>query len=123
MPSYIKYLFVGIFCNAFLYFIYLALTNFGIPPTIAMSISYTGGVLIGFILNKNWTFNQRSQSNIYFLKYCVAYAAGYLINLSGLHLLVNALHAPHQGSQAAMVFLVAIFLFVIQRKWVFKSQS
>lgn len=112
---------VGLATNAVGFAIYLGLTQLGVPPMLAMSVVYGAGVLQGFWANRRWTFRFQGAGWPALARYCAAYAIGYLINLGSLYVLVERLGHPHAFVQAAMVFVVAALLFVLQRYWVFRA--
>jgi putative flippase GtrA len=56
-------------------------------------------------------------------RYVTAYALGYLLNLAALFVLVDRLNFPHQIVQGVMILVVACFLFVLQRQWVFPART
>jgi uncharacterized membrane protein (GlpM family) len=49
----------------------------------------------------------------------VAYASGYVLNLAGLWILVEAVNLSHALAQGAIIFAVAAYLFVLQKFWIF----
>jgi putative flippase GtrA len=112
---------VGLATNAVGFAIYLGLTQLGTPPMLAMSLVYGAGVLQGFWANRRWTFSFQGAGGPALARYCAAYAIGYLVNLGGLYLLAARLGHQHAIVQAAMVFVVAVLLFVLQRYWVFRA--
>lgn len=118
--QFTRFAVVGLASNAVLYLAYLGLTAVGIGPKAAMTLLYAAGVLQTFVLNRRWTFQHRGDRRAALFRYGVVYAAGYLINLAALELLVSRMGMPHQLVQAAMILVVAAFAFVMQRCWVFR---
>ena len=110
---------VGIGLNGTLYGAYLVLVGAGVPIKSAMSLTYACGVVLGFLLNRRWSFDRpptRGDAS----RYLAAYAAGYVLNLAALALFVDAWGLAHQGVQAAMVIVIAALLFLAQKYWVFR---
>lgn len=116
----IRYAVVGGVSNLLCYLAYLGLTRLGMDPKLAMSALYCVGVLQTFVFNRNWTFKHSGAQPVVFSRYCAAYAAGYLINLSVLYVLVDVRDYPHQIVQGMMILLVAAMLFLAQKFWVFR---
>lgn len=114
---------VGVGINLLLYGGYLAMVGAGLEPKAAMTVGYACGVAIGFFINRRWTFGQRGVLRRDIHAYLVVYAAGYLINLAALALFVDGMQWPHQGVQAAMAFVIAVFTFVMQKFWVFQGRA
>lgn len=121
LGQFSRYAVIGLLLNAALYVAYLALVASGLSPVAAMSITYATGVVIGFVLNRRITFGHDGRPAGPFLRYVIAYALGYLLNWAGLWLLVDRMAVPHQLAQAALIFAVACFLFIMQRIWVFAA--
>lgn len=117
--QFIRYAIVGLTANLLLYLGYLGLTAVGTGHKIAMTLLYATGVLLTFIVNRSWSFSHRGMIHAAFTRYLIAYALGYLLNLSLLWLAVDLLHLPHRGVQAAAIVVVALSLFVLHRYWVF----
>ncbi|MEJ7928442.1 GtrA family protein [Ramlibacter sp. AN1015] len=112
---------VGVLSNVVLYAGYLALTWLGMPVTPAVTLLYALGALQTFILNKRWTFSCRASRRSTVVRYYVSYACGYALNLVTLEIGMNRLGFPHQHVQAVAIVAVAIFLFLLQRSWVFRG--
>lgn len=118
----IRFIMVGTFTNASLYFGYLLITWFEVDHKLAMTLVYILGVLLGFTLNRNWAFRHHGHISHGFIRYLVMYAVGYLINLIGLYLLVDIAGYPHQIIQLFIAVLLAVTFFVLMRLWVFKDR-
>ena len=110
---------VGLASNAVLYLAYLGLTAAGVGPKVAMTLPYAVGLLQTFALNRRWTFGHEGDRRAALLRHAAVYAAGYLLNLAALELLVTRMGLPHRIVQAAMILVVAAFTFGLQRSWVF----
>ena len=115
----LRFVIVGLASNLFLYLIYLGLTTMGFGHKSAMTFLYLVGTLQTFIFNKNWTFEHRGIFGFTFVKYVTAYGIGYLINLFAMILFVDRMHFPHTVVQGIMIFVLAVFLFFLQKFWVF----
>jgi len=117
--QFARYATVGLATNALAYMGYLALTQLGLGPKLAMSLMYVLGLVQAFLLNKRWSFAFEGNATRALGRYICAYAAGYALNWLGLMLLVDHYGLPHAPVQALMIVLVALLLFVAQRYWVF----
>lgn len=120
LPQFARFAVVGLASNGLLYLAYLGLTAAGVPPKAAMTTLYVAGVLQTFVVNRRWTFEHRGAGRPALFRYGMVYAAGYLLNLAALEVLVTRMGMPHQAVQAAMILVVAGFTFVMQRCWVFR---
>lgn len=117
----LRYAMVGAMSNLFLYAVYLLITHKGMGYKTAMSLLYMLGVCMTFVFNKNWTFTHQGQVTKSFLSYVSIYALGYLVNLLALFILVDQFEFRHQWVQGIMIILLAIFLFILQKYFVFKK--
>jgi putative flippase GtrA len=72
------------------------------------------------VLNALWTFKRRLQGAS-LVKYLLAYAGCYLLNISALTLLVDRLGLPHQAVQGGMIAVIAAAMFLLQKFWVFRA--
>ena len=118
--QFIRFGVVGLASNLLLYLLYLGLTAVDFEPKRAMSLAYAIGVLQTFVFNKQWTFGHRGQLGASFARYLGVYAVGYLLNLAVLMVAVDRLGYPHQWVQGLMILLLAAFLFLMQKFFVFK---
>ena len=117
----IRYATVGLASNLALYLAYLAITFLGVGHKTAMTVLYAIGVCVTFAFNRNWTFKHKGHIPKSFFSYLFIYALGYLLNFAALFLFVDKLGYSHQLVQGIMVFLVALFLFILQKTFVFAS--
>jgi len=74
---------------------------------------------MGFLANRRFTFRHDGGIGITGVRYLLAQVAGYLLNLVLLLLFVDWFDFPHQIVQAIAIVVVAIFLFVVLRLFVF----
>ena len=118
-----RYALVGLASNFIGYLLYLLLTYFGLGPKSTMTLLYVVGVVQTFYFNRGWSFGHQGSSQGAFLRYVVAYALGYLLNFGLLWFAVDHLQLAHQIVQAAAIFIVATFLFLMHRYWVFPQST
>lgn len=116
----LRYGFMGVAINLAAYLLFLAIVHAGIDPKVAISFLYPAGATMGFFGHR-WTFAHGGGWSGALVRYSLAHACGYLINLAMLAVLVDRLGYPHQGVQAAAIFTVAAFLFVVFRLFVFPA--
>lgn len=118
-----RYAVVGLLSNFVGYLLYLAITGWGMGPKLAMSLLYFVGVVQTFWFNKKWSFRFTGAATPAMVRYAAAYAAGYVVNLSMLLLLVDHVGLPHQWVQGVMILVIAAMLFLAQRYWVFPRRQ
>lgn len=118
-----RYAAVGVVSNLVLYGFYLALTHWGVPSKLAMTLVFATGVAQTFVFNKYWSFRSAGPAGPQLRRYVLAYAGGYGFNLASLFLLVDGLGWPHQLAQGILTLATAIVLFVLQKFWVFRAPA
>ena len=116
-----RYAFIGIVSNLVGYLVYFLVTYIGISPKIAMTTLYVAGATIGYIGNRKFTFTHDSSFMGSSFRYLIAHFFGYLINLFILIVFVDYLMYTHQWVQAAAIFIVAGFLFITYKFFVFPN--
>lgn len=116
-----RYGVVGIGVNVAGYLLYLFITYLGVAPMLAMSVLYVVGAVGGFWGNKTLTFSHDGNSMRAAVRYVIAHFAGYLINLGILTVMTHELGYSHQVAQAVGIVVVAGFLFLASRFFVFTS--
>ena len=84
-----------------------------------MTILYCVGATIGFIGNRKLTFSHQGNVLGSGLRYLIAHSTGYLINLAILIVFVDQYGYSHQWVQAIAIVVVAGFLFLAFRFFVF----
>ncbi len=119
----IRYGTVGVASNAVAYLLYIAITAAGLEHKLAMTLLYAIGVAQTFFFNKRWSFRHNGSHGTAFIRYCIAYAIGYFVNLAALFVFVDMLGYAHQIVQGAMILILAAMLFLLQKFWVFRSIS
>ena len=120
--QFLRYATVGLVSNGVIFLLYLTLTAAGMEHKIAMTLLYAVGVAQTFLFNKRWSFKQEGEYGPEFIRYCLAYSLGYILNLIVLMVVVDRLGYPHQIIQGVMIFLLAVLLFLLQKFWVFRTK-
>ena len=121
--QFIRYLVVGLASNAVIYVGYLLLTQLGMGSKLAMSLLYGVGVLQTFVFNKKWSFRFEGAAAPALVRYATVYALGYFIQFLSLALLVDRMGLPHQWVMGVLILIVAMFLFLAQKLWVFRHPT
>jgi putative flippase GtrA len=116
-----RYAFVGIVSNLAGYLVYLLVTYLGATPKITMTLLYGVGAGIGYIGNCNFTFSHKGSLLGSSVRYFIAHFFGYFINLVILIIFVDHFIYPHQWVQAVAIFVVAGFLFIAFKFFVFTN--
>lgn len=118
-----RYGVAGVAINLILYLAYLLITYWGVEPKKTMTMLYLAGVLTGFAGHRNWTFAHRGALLGSGARYFIAHSLGYLINFFILLIFVDKLGYPHRWVQAIAIIIVAGFLFLAFRYFVFPKNG
>ena len=118
-----RYGLVGVVVNLILYCAYWLITYLGIEPKKAMTVIYLSGMLIGFAGHRKWTFVHKGALLGSGARFFVAHMFGYLINYLILLIFVDMLGYSHQWIQAVAILVVAGFLFLTFRYFVFSGRE
>lgn len=119
----VRYCVIGMGSNLAIYLLYLLVTYLGTTPRKAMTMSYLTGACVGFVANRKWTFSYRGSLATTIGRYAIAHLMGYLINFSMLSFFTSCLGLPHQFVQAAAIAVVAGFLFLTFKYFVFPADK
>ena len=123
LPTFFRVVAVGLLSNGAGYLIYLLLTSFGVDPKLAMSVLYAVGTCIGFFGNRTWSFGHTGTLAPAVLRYAATYLVGYAINWMMLYVFVDRLGYPHPLVQAAAIAVLAVYLFLGLRHFVFPRKT
>lgn len=118
----IRYAFVGLISNSTIFCLYLTITYNNVDPKIAMTLVYSIGTIIGFFGNRKLTFSHDGNVVYSALRYLLVHLLGYFLNFFILFAFVDHLGYPHQWIQAISVIIVATFLFIVYKNFVFKKE-
>ena len=113
---------IGIAVNLAAYLSYLFVTYLGGTPKLTMSVLYVVTAFVSFLGNKKLTFAHRGGLLGSGLRFSIAHFFGYLINLGLLFVLVDKYGYPHQAVQICAIIIVAIFLFLTFKLFVFRDE-
>lgn len=116
-----RYAVVGLLSNGAGYAVYLLVTSWGVPPKLAMTCLYAIGATLSFFGNRRITFAHQGSAVGAGLRFAMAHLLGYALNLLLLVVFVDRFGFAHQLVQALAVFVVAAFLFLTFKLFVFPA--
>ncbi len=114
---------IGILTNLSWYAIYLLITSFGAEPKLVMTILYLCGMTTSYFANRKWTFQHTGDWFNSMIRYAIAHMMGYTLNFLILLIFVDYYHYPHQWVQGIAIFIVAGFLFITFKFFVFSKNN
>lgn len=119
----VSYGLFGLSLNSLFYVFFLLITYLGLDPKIAATILYGVGATVSFLGNRKWIFAHQGSLSEAGIRFAIAHLLGYLINITMLFALVDNLGFSHQWIQFIAVFVVAGFLFVTFKIFVFRETT
>jgi putative flippase GtrA len=123
MQQLVRYGLVGAATNLAMYALYLLITYLGIEPKKTMTLLYVIGASIGFIGHRKWSFAHTGNASKAMARYTVAHLSGYLLNWLILFIFVDHLGYAHQIVQGITIFIIAGFLFIVFKYFVFPKTN
>ena len=100
---------------------YLLITYLGGTPKITMSALHVTTAIVSYYGNRKLTFEHKGCVLKSGLRFFLAHCLGYLINFCMLFFLVDKLGYPHQWVQILAIMVVAAFLFITFKIFVFRE--
>ncbi len=117
----VRFSLVSIMVNLVGYMLYLLITYFGGTPKITMTLLYGVSVTASFLGNSKLVFTHKGSQLGAGVRYVIAHCFAYCINLTMLIVLVDKLGYAHQWAQASAILVVAAFLFLAFKFFVFRK--
>lgn len=107
--SLVRYLLVGAANSLLGYLAIFAAMFAGIGHVGANAIGYGAGLLLGFVLNRAWSFRSRAPVARSLPRYLLVIVVAYLANLASVVIAVDALGAnPYVGQMAGLLPYVTV---------------
>jgi putative flippase GtrA len=119
--KFAKFVLVGGFKTVSAYGVYLLLLWCGLHYNLALVGDYIFGILVGYGLNRSWTFADQGRAQGAFLKYVSANVLAFVINALALNLAVGFGMGPAIG-QIPSLAIATIASYLLQRHYVFTSR-
>ncbi|OBF98411.1 hypothetical protein A5773_09125 [Mycobacterium sp. 852014-52450_SCH5900713] len=121
--QFIRYVLIGLALNAALYAAYLFLTSWPMGSETAMTITFSVGMLLSFLANRDITFRHSGHRLTALGRYLTCYSVIYLINFSALWVFAGRIGFPHQIVQGCAILVLALLAFIMQKYWVFSATA
>ena len=87
---------------------------------VALGICSVLGILVGFVLNRSWTFRKHGKSaGAEFLRYVLVAAVNVPIGLASCAFLVNYVNIPYAYAIAILAVVYSPLLYTVHRAWTF----
>lgn len=136
LDSKYKFLIAGGSNTAITFTLYALLVHNGINYNLALAVTYVLGIVLGFLINRVWTFasngadssesilgSEQKPVHTQFGLYILVYALIFVVNFSILNLLVQAFQLDPIISQLFAIAVSTVCSYVLQKSWVFKHKD
>lgn len=114
-----RFVVVGATSNAIGYTLYILLTFLGVPPKVTMTVLYVIGAGLGFWGNRKFTFGSNERLTTTGMRYVLVHLVGYSILYVMQTVFYEHYGLAHQIVQLVAIAVVAIYLFVAMKIFVF----
>lgn len=114
---------IGLTINSLGYSLYLIATAKGADPKVAMSALYAVGVIISFLANRKIVFSYVGSIFYSFIRFLATHILGYTLNFTIMTVMVDKMGYPHELAQACGIIIVAGFLFISFKFFVFPNHK
>lgn len=124
LTQFIRYSILGFVTNSLGFSAFILLTYFfSLEPKLAMSILYFIGTIVSFIVNWQWVFSNDQNVLVASCRFLFAHLLGYFLNFTILLIFFDRLGYSYLLVQAIGIIIVAIFLFIIFKIFVFMPRQ
>ena len=116
-----RFLFTGLVNSGFAYFIYVLCDHFlKIGYLWSVIVSWCLGVCFSYMMFRTFVFTEGDRSWRSFTRFIPTYVFLLIVNIIGMHILVDIAHWNSLISQAIVIPGCAVLSFFINRIFVFK---
>ena len=93
---------------------------------VSKAFGFISGTLVGFVLNKQWTFGHMGTSAKTLPKYLLLYAATLILNLLSNQLILSFFGTTIEVKAGAFLFATAVSAitnFLVMKRFIFRGQE
>ncbi len=123
MIRIVKFVIAGGITTLTTYLIFALLVISGIKYQTALICEYAAGIIIGYSLQRSWTFKSGVKLSQSFLKYLTLYVLIYFANRLSLQYLIEIKAYNSLISQGFCLLVLSAISFIIQRKIIFLEKK
>ena len=91
----------------------------------ATSIAFAVTLIVGFILQKFWTFSERATQTIPLQVglFVILASLNFVVNGLSMYVLVERVYLPYVLAQLLTIFLIALYGFFVYKYLIFRSPT
>lgn len=123
LTHFIRFLIVGGISTGVNYAVFFVLLDgLGMRYQLASVCGFLSGVLVGFPLNKAWTYRDSSKMTATVIySYIAVYLASLLINIAAITMLVDLMHIEPRIANLVTIIITTMTNFLGTKFWVFRK--
>jgi putative flippase GtrA len=95
----------------------------GLGPMAANVGAYAVAVFVSYFGNFRWTFGAARPEVGSFLRFCVATAAGFVLNTAAIWAIMDLYGLPYPYTLPVIAGVTPVVVFALNRAWSFRSGS
>jgi putative flippase GtrA len=124
LRRFVRFAIVGVIATATHTAVFAVLIELGrIEPVTATALAFVVAVLVGFALNRSWTFAAHGGADARLWRYFVGALAGLGINSAIMYVATHRLQwSPYVGLALALC-IVPPLTFALNQYWVFRPRA
>lgn len=121
----LRFLTVGVISTIVNYTSFVALLYYAhIQYQVASACAFALGLVVGFPLNKSWTYQDKSKTSFnVILRYITVYTISILVSTISLYILIKKLHTNTHISEIISISITTIINFIGTKCWVFRVRG
>lgn len=119
IEQFSRFIVVGVTSNVIGYTLYILLTFSGVPPKVTMTVLYIIGACLAFWGNRKFTFGSNERLTTTGIRYVLVHFIGYSILYVMQTVFYEHYGFAHQIVQLVAIGVVAIYLFIAMKIFVF----
>lgn len=124
MSQFFRFVLVGIANTVLGYAIIFGLMYLAeFSPEISNLSGYFFGLLISYVLNRNFTFESIQRRDVEFLRFIIVFAVAYLANLMVLIFLVRVVFFSPGWAQVVSGGVYIVISYFLNKYYVFRSRK
>ncbi|HJV84295.1 MAG TPA: GtrA family protein [Noviherbaspirillum sp.] len=121
MGQFIRYIIVGVANTIVGYgIIFGCMYLLGMSPEASNIAGYAVGLMVSYVLNRNYTFNSTQGRRTEFMRFLVVFAIAYGLNFVALLVLIHQLGVHEGVSQVVAGAVYVVSAFLMNKYYVFK---
>ncbi len=121
LRRFIRFASVGLLCASLTLAAFTAMIEVGVHYLLAGPVSYAAGILVGFTLNRRWTFHAvHGRAAAQVPRFLTVQAGAVALNAGLLHLLIAGADLPEVPAEILTLALIGPVTFAANRYWTFR---